>query len=140
MKRTVRRLSAAFGLGALALILGVARQAPAMAPEDAPAIDEIMKKVCSKKGACTKCEAAVKDEKWDDAQKEAKTMADLGGKLGKNDAPKGDKDKWAELTKKFAKEAKAVADAAEKKDKDSTTKAIGAFRKSCKTCHDTFRG
>jgi cytochrome c556 len=140
MKRTVRQFAAALGLGALALILGVAQQAPAMAPEDGPAIDEIMKKVCSKKGACPKCETAVKDEKWEDAQKEAKIMADLGGKLGKNAAPKGDKDKWEELTKKFAKEAKAVADAAEKKDKDSATKAIGTFKKSCKNCHDTFRG
>jgi ferredoxin len=140
MNRTVRRMSAAFGVGALALILGVAQNARALTTADDPAIDEVMKKVCSKKGACAKCKTAVEGEKWEDAQKEAKTMADLGSKLGKNAAPKGDKDKWEELTKKFAKDTKAVADAAENKDKDAATKAIGTFQKSCKTCHDSFRG
>src|SRR4029453_10618001 len=102
MKRTVRRVSAAFGVGALALVLGVAQDAPAMAPEEGPAIDEVMKKVCSKKGAALKCKTAIEGEKWEDAQKEAKTMADLGSKLGKNEPPRGDKDNWAKLTKKFA--------------------------------------
>jgi hypothetical protein len=140
MNRTVRRWSAAFGLGALVLILGSAREAHATpAADDPPAIDEIMKKVCSKKGACAKAKTAVEGEKWDDAQKEAKTMADLGSMLGKNTPPKGDKDNWDKLTKKFATEAKAVADAADKKDKEAATTAIKAFQKSCKTCHDAHK-
>ena len=140
MKRTARRAAAVFGLGALALILGVAQNAAAVPTEDGPAIDEIMKKVCSKKGACVKCKTAVEGEKWEDAQKEAKTMADLGSKLGKNTAPKGEKDSWEKLTKKFAADAKAVADAAEKKDKEAATKAIGTFQKACKNCHDNHKG
>ena len=142
MNRTVRRFSAAFGVGALALILGIAQNAKATLPADeVPAVDEIMKKVCSKKGAAGKCKTAIEGEKWDDAQKQAKIMADLGGKLGKNDPPKGDKDDWEKLTKKFAKEAKAVADAAEKKDKDAATTAIKAFqnKKNCDGCHSMHK-
>lgn len=140
MNRTVRRMSVAFGVGVLTLILGVGQDARAVHTEDDPAIDEVMKKVCSKKGACAACKTAVDGEKWDEAQKQAKIMADLGSKLGKNKPPKGEKDSWEKLTKKFATEAKAVADAAGKKDKDATTKAIGTFQKSCKTCHDSHKG
>jgi cytochrome c556 len=139
MNRTVRRWSAAFGLGALALILGMAQDARAVSADDAPEISEIMKKVCSKKGACSKVETAVKDGKWDDAQKEAKTMTDLGSKLGKNSPPKGDKEDWDKLTKKFSTQAKAIADAADKKDSDGATTAIKAFKGSCKACHDAHK-
>ncbi|HEY2786073.1 MAG TPA: hypothetical protein VGJ05_13985 [Fimbriiglobus sp.] len=143
MNRTVRRISAGFGVGALALILGLAQNAKATMPADeVPAVDDIMKKVCSKKGAAGKCTTAIAAEKWEDAKKQAKIMADLGSKLGKNDPPAGDKADWDKLTKKFAKDAKAVADATEKKDKEAATTAIKAFtnKKNCSNCHSKHKG
>ena len=87
-----------------------------------------------------KIKSAVKAGKWEDAQTAAKTLAENGTKLGKNTPKRGDKDSWEMLTKKYAENTKAVADATEKKDADATKTAIGTVVGSCKECHDAHRG
>jgi hypothetical protein len=65
MTRSVRRLVAAFVVGTLALALGMNGTAEAQGKKEdkVPAIDEVMKKVCSKKGSVAKVTAAAKDGK-----------------------------------------------------------------------------
>jgi cytochrome c556 len=63
----------------------------------------------------------------------------LGAALGKNPCPKGDKESWAKLTKKFADVTKEISDAVGKKDADAVGKAAGAFGKNCKECHDAHK-
>jgi hypothetical protein len=90
-------------------------------------------------GLCGKCAAAGKGEKWEDAQKLAKSLSDCAANLPKNKCPKGDADSWAKQTKEFAELADAVSKAAESKDKDKFAAAIKAFTGTCKACHDAHK-
>lgn len=78
---------------------------------------------------------AVKAEKWDDAAKLAKEWGELGATLGRAKAAKGEPKSWEALSKKFAENTKAVADAAEKKDAKAVSAALGALGLSCGNCH-----
>ncbi|HEY3787250.1 MAG TPA: cytochrome c [Urbifossiella sp.] len=88
---------------------------------------------------CQKCVAAGKGEKWDEAQKYAKTLADLGASLPKNPCPRGDADSWEKLTKQFAEQTKAIAKAADDKDSKEFEEATGKFTKACGACHMAHR-
>lgn len=102
-------------------------------------VHEIMEKVPGKKGLCATCAAAAKAGKWEDAQKASAEMKKYGEAMGQNDPPKGSKDSWAKLTKKFAEQMTAIDDAAQKKDAAAVAKATGAFTQSCKACHDAHK-
>lgn len=110
------------------------------ADEKAAPTKTVMKTLFAKEtGLCGKCAAAGKGEKWDDAQKLAKTLSECAANLPKNKCPKGDAESWAKLTKEFAELADAVNKAAESKDKDKFAAAIKAFTGTCKTCHDAHK-
>jgi hypothetical protein len=109
------------------------------AEEKTPAVKEIMKSVAGKEGLCAKCNTAAKGEKWEDAQKLAKSLAECGVALTKTKCPKGDADSWTKLTKQYCADAAAVSKAAEKKDSKEFASAIGTFTKSCKGRHDAHK-
>ncbi|MCE9564854.1 MAG: cytochrome c [Planctomycetes bacterium] len=110
------------------------------ADDKSPTTKEIMKTVFAKEtGLCGKCVAAGKAEKWEDAQKLAKTMAECGAALPKNKCPKGDADSWAKLTKEFAEQTEAISKAAEAKDAVKFAAAVKTFTGSCKACHDAHK-
>src|SRR5580693_5978573 len=90
---------AALGVVAVMLSYGVA----STAEDKVPDISTIMSKSFGKKdGYKTTVGAAVKGEKWEDAQKLAKEWNDLGMAIGKNKPPKGEAKSWDDLCMKFA--------------------------------------
>jgi hypothetical protein len=76
---------------------------------------------------------------WGDIQDEAKEYANLTATLAKTEAPRGDKDSWAKLTKEYADLGKSLADAAEKKDKNAALAAHGKISRICTACHKAHR-
>jgi hypothetical protein len=92
------------------------------------------------KGLCGKCADAAKAEKWDEAQKLAKTLSECCANLPKNKAPKGDAEKWDKLAKAFAEQGEAIKKAADDKDSKAFNEAVGTFVKACGTCHMEFKG
>lgn len=138
-------LFAALGVFALALAYGSAASAGQKKDKDKkeeklPDISEIMKIAHAKTdGYLAKITGEAKGEKWEDAQKDAKNLVLAGENLGKNKPPKGDAKNWEKLTKKYVENAKAVADAADKKDAKGVTAAIGMIQKSCGECHGAHK-
>lgn len=83
---------------------------------------------------------AVKDGKWEEAQKLAKQLAEGGALLPKASPSRGDAKSWEDLAAKYATNTKAVSDAAEKKDGDAAKSALETLNASCKTCHMAHKG
>ncbi len=137
-----RRLVACFTVGVLAVAFSVGSFAADDKKKDDkknPTIKEIMKKVPGKDGMVAKTSAAAKVEKWEDAQKLGKQLAEYGEALGKNKPKKGDNDAWEKHAKGFAEAMTSISDGAEKKDKDAVNDAVKKFGTSCKECHDAHR-
>ena len=137
-----RRLVACFTVGVLAVAFSVGSFAADDKKKDDkknPTIKEIMKKVPGKEGMVAKTNAAAKVEKWEDAQKLAKQLAEYGEALGKNKPKKGDNDSWEKHAKGFSEAMTSISDGAEKKDKDAVNDAVAKFGKSCKACHDSHK-
>ncbi len=78
---------------------------------------------------------------WDHIQKDAKTFVTLAAALQKNRPPKGDAGSWEKLAKTYTDNARALEDAAEKKDPKAAQTAIArlADMKSCGACHAAHR-
>jgi Skp family chaperone for outer membrane proteins len=130
-----------FGIVALCLSVALfAWNSLTAADEKVPSIEDIMKKVPHpKKGLAAKTVEAVKADKWEDAQKMATELKTFGEALGKNKVPKGDAKSWEKLCKEFADQMSDIEKGAKAKDAAAVTKAEGAFRKSCKACHDAHK-
>ena len=110
------------------------------AAEKATTAHDVMKTCFNKKsGCCPKIAPAVKDGKWDEAQKLAKELATAGAELPNTKPETGDAKSWEKLSKAFAANTKAVADACEKKDAPAAEKALKTIGGSCKACHDAHR-
>ena len=136
----VRKLVSAWAVAALTVALSVGGYSAD--DEKTPPTKEIMKKMQGKTdapGLIKRSKDAGKDEKWEDAQKLAKEMAELGKAVGKNKPPKGDAESWEKLTKKYAEHTAAIAEAAEKKDTKAHADAVKAFTDSCMACHMEHR-
>jgi len=109
-----------------------------------PTIKEIMAKL--NKGPNSLCPSIGKDlradePKWNDIQKEAKAFAGFAEELPKLKPPRGDKANWDKLAKTFADNAKALDEAAQKKDKEAAQAVHKrlADMKNCNACHDAHR-
>jgi cytochrome c556 len=140
-KWTRAAVFAALGVGLVALTAGTGVTAAQKDDKDLPDISAIMKKAHAKTdGYLARIGGAAKDGKWDDAQKYAKDLVLAGEALGKNTPPKGAKASWEKLTSAYVTNAKAVADATEKKDAKATQTALGAITKSCGGCHSVHKG
>ena len=128
-------LFAALGVFAVALSYGTAVTAGQKDKDDkVPDISEIMLK--GHKGTdayINRIKEAAKAEKWEDAQKYAKTLAFFGENLGKNKPPKGDDKSWKMMTDKYAETTKAVYKATEDKDAKAVNTNLGAI--DCRGCH-----
>jgi len=140
MRRTMIQMSlvAALGLSATLLAYGAATASPLA--DETPTVKEIMTK--GHKGTdayLAKIKGAVKDGKWEDAQKYAKTLAFFGESLGKNKAAKGDADSWKTLSEKYAASTKAVFEATEKKDAKAANAGLAAIGASCGACHKVHK-
>ncbi|MBY0522560.1 MAG: cytochrome c [Gemmataceae bacterium] len=114
------------------------------AQDKPPTIKQIMGKV--NKGPNSLCPTIGKalradEPQWDDIQKETKELAALAAVLGKNSPPKGEQASWDDLAKVYASNAKALDDAAQKKDKTAAQAAFQrlADMKNCNACHNAHR-
>lgn len=132
-------LFAALGVFVVALSYGVAATPGQDKKDDkVPDISEIMLK--GHKGTdayMARIRDAAKAEKWDDAQKYAKTLHFFGENLGKNKPSKGDAESWKSLTKKYEDATKAVLKGTEDKSAKAVNAGLGAI--DCKGCHSKHR-
>lgn len=117
-----------------------------LSPNGADAKDPSIKEVMGKlhKGAnaplgVLKRELQSDDPPWPEIQKVSREFLILGAALGKNPPPKGDKDSWAKLARQYYDNAKALDDAAQKKDKPAALAAQGRIAGSCNACHNAHR-
>lgn len=107
-----------------------------------PPVKEIMTKLNKKGGIFPTLAAELKANplKWDEIQKQTGDYTQMADMLGKNEPPTGSKPSWEKLTKEFAKNAKDMDAAAQKKDKSGVQAAHRKIQNSCSACHDTHRG
>lgn len=136
----LRFVALSVGIGAIAA-LAFTSPTQVSADDKSPSIETIMKKLHGKNGTHKvinkSLDAAAPD--WAAISKDAKTYADLAVSLEKTTPEKGAKDSWAKLTKSYTTDAKALAGAAEKKDKDAAKTAFGKLKESCDACHENHR-
>src|SRR4051812_38896612 len=133
-------LGAAVAAGLLLANLGADRLGAA--DDNVPSIEEIMQKVNKRKsGLHADVGEALKagTADWDKLKEKTKQYATLAEFLGKNDPPKGAKESWEKLTKKYADDAKALDAAVDKKDKSAATTAWNKLDKECMGCHRQHR-
>jgi cytochrome c556 len=112
------------------------------ADDKVPTIEDIMQKVNKRNTGLhsvvgTALKGATVD--WDAVQAKTKEYTTLADALGKNDPPKGTKASWDKLTKMYAEDAKALNDAAEKKDKATVTSLHKKLSGECMACHKAHR-
>src|SRR5262249_868435 len=79
------------------------------------------------------------DPNWAGIQEETKEYAGMTADLTKTDPPRGDKSSWTKLTKDYAEAAKAMDEAARKKDKSAALAAHTKLTGFCMTCHKAHR-
>jgi hypothetical protein len=124
----------------VALLVGLTLAlGPSGAREDKPpTIKQIMGK--AHKGddsLIEKLGKELKDDKpeWEIIQKQSKELLELGTALGKNTPPKGDKESWEKLTKKYVEIATILEGAAEKKELKKAQSAQAGIKTMCAMCH-----
>lgn len=142
MLRKLMRSALFAGLGLVAVLLsyGAASSADDKKKDDLPDIHEIMKKGHNKTdGYLARIKGSAKDGKWEDAAKDAKSLAILGDALGKNKPPIGDAKSWEALCKKYSDNTAAVGKAVAAKDTKAVDSAVGAIQKSCGECHSKHK-
>ena len=133
MKRLVL---AVCGLGLLTLAVPVSAQG------DKLTVKEIMGKVNKGPGALfptIRKGLNADSPDWPDLQKQAKELATLVDSLGKKEPPRGEKASWSKHTKDYLAETKALADAAQKKDKEGMIAVHIKLTKACTACHNAHR-
>lgn len=128
----------------LAVIVGLGVVLPSAAEQDKdPSIKDVMKKANGgSKGLCAIIGADLKgkDIKWETVQKESKEFADCIAFLAKNKPPKGDQEAWEKACKAYSADAKALVDAAEKKDAKEALAAHKKLASACMGCHQAHKG
>jgi hypothetical protein len=128
----------------LALLTGMALTLRTSNAEDekTPPIKEIMTK--AHKGGNSLIQTIGKELKaaepaWTDVQKKTKELVKLGTALGKNEPPKGEQASWEKLTKEYLQNAKALDEAANKKDKASALASHKKLTGACASCHKAHK-
>jgi cytochrome c556 len=134
------RLAAALVGGSLVAFV-LANSTPVSADDKNPTNEEIMKKINGKNGSHKLINKALEANPpdWNTITKHAKIYADLSALLEKNKPEKGDAASWKKLSQAYAKDAKALSDAAAKKDTQKAKEVFGKLKESCDTCHENHR-
>jgi hypothetical protein len=86
-------------------------------------------------------ELRAEEPAWDQIQQDAKNFTTYAEALSKARAPKGEMESWEKLTKAYAGDAKALEEAAGKRDKKAAQTALArlADMKTCGACHSAHR-
>jgi cytochrome c556 len=77
---------------------------------------------------------------WAEIQGETKEFVTIGASLAKFEPPKGDAADYKSQATTYYSNAKALDEAAQKKDLAATKKAFGKISASCKDCHTAHKG
>jgi len=93
--------------------------------------DEAFKSVVTK---------AAKDKEYDTAATALKAWVAISGSLSEFDPPKGEKEDWAKLSKKYAEDVKALAKAVDDKDDKAIAARLKTINSSCGGCHKSHKG
>jgi hypothetical protein len=107
-----------------------------------PTIKEIMAKLNKPGGLYPKLGTELKEGQpdWEEVQKQTKVFVQYALALGKNEPRRGDKDSWAKFTKAYAENAKALDEAARKRDALAARDAHAKLGpKACSACHNAHR-
>jgi hypothetical protein len=134
MGRTTRGL-------ALALTFGLAAAA-ALAQDKVPTIKEIMARLNKPGGLYPTVSRELKSDNvdWNELRQQAGSFAKLAAALGGNTPPTGEPESWARLTKAYADSARALDDAAGRKDHAAANAARARLGgEACKTCHKAHK-
>ncbi|HEX3146880.1 MAG TPA: cytochrome c [Gemmataceae bacterium] len=134
----LRLVAALIGGSIVAVVLCLST--PVSADDKSMSIEDIMKKLHGKTGSHKQINKALDGTPdWDTITKHAKIYADLAGMLPKAKPEKGDDKSWKMLSEAYAKEAKALNEAAAKKDADTVKTVFGRLKESCDGCHENHR-
>jgi cytochrome c556 len=139
----MKSLICAASIASLLVAAGVAsRTAGAADDAKAASIEKIMEKLHKGKNApLATLKAALKTQSpdWAKVQKESKTYATVAADLPKFDPPQGDPASFKKLAKAFASNAKALDEAAKKKDLEETRSAFRKLGGACMGCHEAHK-
>jgi cytochrome c556 len=134
----LRLVVALIGGSIVALVL--TGTAPVSADDKSLSTEDIMKKLHGKMGSHKLINKALDGTPdWDTIAKHAKIYSELSAQLPKNKPEKGDDKSWKMLAEAYAKDAKALNDAAAKKDVDGVKTVFGRLKESCDACHENHR-
>jgi hypothetical protein len=123
------------------LTLAVLVSGGALAGDKPESIGELMEKAHDGDEAFRASVAkALKAKDFDAAATTMKAWAALAPHLGKFNPPKGGKESWKKLTKKYADSVKALSKAIDSKDAKAAGKELKAINSSCATCHKAHKG
>jgi cytochrome c556 len=126
-------------MGVLGLLLGVS---VALCQDKNPNIKDIMTRAHKGSGSVLTTlgrELKAEEPNWSDVQKQTKELVSLGGSLGKNEPPKGSAQSWERLTQQYVKNATALDQAAQDKDRAAAMAARAKIAGSCAACHKQHR-
>lgn len=116
---------------------------PSFAEQDKdPTIKEIMKKANGgSKGLCAivGADLKAKEVNWETVQKESKELATCVGFLSKNKPPMGEQASWDKQTKEYIATAKALVEAADKKDAKEALAQHKKLVAACMGCHSAHK-
>jgi len=134
----LRLVAALVGGSIVALVL--TGTTPVSADDKTLSNEDIMKKLHGKMGSHKQINKALDGAPdWDTITKHAKIYAELTAQLPKNKPEKGDDKSWKMLSEAYAKDAKALNEAAAKKDADTVKTVFGKLKESCDACHENHR-
>ena len=127
------------GLLALAIMVTGAAQAADDKPES---IGDIMKKAHSGENAFRKEIAKnLKVKDFDAAATTMKAWSAIASHLNEFEPPKGSKESWKKMTKKYADSVKALAKTIDDKNVSAATKQLDVInKKGCGGCHSAHKG
>lgn len=138
----MKRVACMFGVLA-AVIAAALVTGQAGAGDEAASIKDVMGKL--HKGAKAplaqlKTQLKAESPDWSAIQDETKDFVMFGAALAKFEPPKGETSDYKKLATKYYDNAKALDDAAEKKDLAAARAAFSKISASCKECHSAHKG
>jgi hypothetical protein len=138
MNRLFQAMAGLALLAALVVLTG-----PAGAQGDkAPTIKDVMQRL--HKGAnppiaMLKKQLQADQPDWDTIHRTTKDFVILGAALAKNTPPRGDKESWTRRAQDYFTTAKAMDEAAQKKDQKGALALRDKLAGSCMNCHQAHK-
>ncbi len=131
------------GIGSALVLVSILGAGLAGAADKAMSIKQIMKRLNGgpkSLNGMLRQELRADDPAWDDIQDQTKEFAELAEALCKTTPKRGAAESWAKFTETYAKNAKALNEAAQSKDRRAARAAQAKLGGSCMSCHRVHKG